>query len=439
MKKILPVLLVVLLLFSHTYAYGSDIKILCDDVLLQTDSPPVIVSDRTYVPIRHIMTALGADVKWADRLREVIIIKDDIALRLSVDKNTAWKNSSQIYIEDAPFIINDRVMVPLRFIAENLDFDVVYDEALREIRINTPKKSKIFYSVKNGVADVAAKYSKTQNIVFTFSKQAPNFIYDFSDIELLYNPSPYVTASGNGMCFLYSASTDWHSPFIVLADKNADGDWKLEHHFTGGYHGYTNTASGTPTARTKSFAFYADGVETDGNNSGFCNEFQILWTNAVQGSNTKKRDGTGREIIEERHTLTFDGEQWVSSVTLYALEDVTLERLYGFQADLSSSWGYEIVYSTSPDIKHHISIESSSENKNTPAVQCSDASNVLEISLDTDYGIGNRAYCSDGISGIFTTSYKKLYFNLINGIPLSIPEGGEVSYRGTYRFYPREY
>lgn len=437
--QVLSILMTILLLFSYAYAYESDIKIYCDGVLLQTDSPPVLASDRTFVPIRHVMTAFGADVKWVERLREVIVTKSDTTIRLSVDKNTAWINGAPIYVDSAPFIVNDRVMVPLRLIAENLEYEVTYDENTREIKINTPQKQKIYYSVKDGIADVAAKYSKSQNIIFTFSQHAPNYIYDFSDIELVYNPSPYVTPSRNGMCFLYTASTDWHSPFMVLADKSDDGDWKFEHHFTGGFHGYTNKAQGTATARTKSFAFYADGAELPQIQEGYCSEFTITWTNAVQGSNTKKQDGSGREIMEERHTLTFDGERWLSSVTLFALEDITIERVYGFQAVLSPAWGSEIIYSTLPDQKFTAGTESNSENKNTPAVRCSDESNVLEISLDTDYGIGNRVYCSDNVPGIFTTSYNKLYFNIVNGIPLSMLQGTEISYRGTYCFYPREY
>ena len=179
MKKILQVLsilMTILLLFSYAYAYESDIKIYCDGVLLQTDSPPVLASDRTFVPIRHIMTAFGADVKWVERLREVIVTKSDTTIRLSVDKNTAWINGAPIYVDSAPFIVNDRVMVPLRLIAENLEYEVTYDENTREIKINTPQKQKIYYSVKDGIADVAAKYSKSQNIIFTFSQHAPNYI-----------------------------------------------------------------------------------------------------------------------------------------------------------------------------------------------------------------------------------------------------------------------
>ena len=131
MKKILQVLsilMTILLLFSYAYAYESDIKIYCDGVLLQTDSPPVLASDRTFVPIRHVMTAFGADVKWVERLREVIVTKSDTTIRLSVDKNTAWINGAPIYVDSAPFIVNDRVMVPLRLIAENLEYEVTYDE-----------------------------------------------------------------------------------------------------------------------------------------------------------------------------------------------------------------------------------------------------------------------------------------------------------------------
>lgn len=45
---------------------------------------------------------------------------------------------------------------------------------------------------------------------------------------------------------------------------------------------------------------------------GYCDRMEILWTNYVQAYNTKKADGTGREVLCERHRMLFDGVRfWV--------------------------------------------------------------------------------------------------------------------------------
>ena len=92
------------------------------------DAPPVIVNDRTLVPVRLITESFGADVTWDPATRTVTITLDGKELRLTIGEKVPGM--------DVPAqIINSRTMVPLRFISEYYNANVVYDSATRTITV----------------------------------------------------------------------------------------------------------------------------------------------------------------------------------------------------------------------------------------------------------------------------------------------------------------
>lgn len=54
----------------------NNIKIAVDGKEVKTDSEPFIYEGRTYVPIRVVSEALGADIDWNDKTKTVEIFKD---------------------------------------------------------------------------------------------------------------------------------------------------------------------------------------------------------------------------------------------------------------------------------------------------------------------------------------------------------------------------
>ena len=96
---------------------------------------PVIENGRTLAPVRAVAEALGAEVAWDSQTREITISKDDIFVRMAVGENVAYVNGTRIQLDAAPQIINDRTLVPVRFIAESFNLTVDWDG--NGIMINT--------------------------------------------------------------------------------------------------------------------------------------------------------------------------------------------------------------------------------------------------------------------------------------------------------------
>ena len=103
------------------------------------DVPPRIIDGRTMVPLRFIGEALGAEVIWNGETRQVAYLLGSRQILLTVDQNTALVGGRMVEFDAAPQIINNRTMVPVRFISQWLGAIVRWDEALKRVEIQYRK------------------------------------------------------------------------------------------------------------------------------------------------------------------------------------------------------------------------------------------------------------------------------------------------------------
>lgn len=99
------------------------------------DQKPILHNNRTLVPIRPIAESLGFEVDWNEEMRTVLIKKGDDQIRLVVSQKIARKNGETVQLDAPAQIVNKRTMVPVRFIAEALDYKVNWDQQAQVVRI----------------------------------------------------------------------------------------------------------------------------------------------------------------------------------------------------------------------------------------------------------------------------------------------------------------
>lgn len=99
------------------------------------DQKPIMQNDRTLVPLRPIAESLGFQVEWNEEARAVSIKKGNDRIRLVVSQKIARKNTEVVPLDVPTQIINNRTMVPVRFVAEALDYDVSWDPNRQTVMI----------------------------------------------------------------------------------------------------------------------------------------------------------------------------------------------------------------------------------------------------------------------------------------------------------------
>lgn len=290
---------------------------------------------------------------------------------------------------------------------------------LKSVIEDSVHENAIKYTVSSDGITFTTEYGSGE-ISITFAKSGVNELPDFTSI------------SRTGAT-LYTYNTDWFGPFVVSASQNADGDNVTSHYFTGGAHNYNNQGGtgASATARNVSFKMYADGKEVTNGAYGNCSNLRFDWVNRVQGYNTTKADGTGREILEERHTLYFDGYEMKCDVELVPLEDLTIEKWYGFQAYVPSWPNINFIGGTNR-IPFVYTDHLTSENSTPNMMICRSTDDHLEIEVDRSFDLGKGIFY-DGTSGMFTSGSKAYCFLIENE---SLEENQRFGARGFYRFRP---
>ncbi|MFR7349040.1 stalk domain-containing protein [Peptoniphilus sp.] len=87
---------------------------------IMMDVVPFIESDRTMLPIRFVAEALGFNVMWNNDDRTVILIDKENIVKIPVDTNKIIVNEKEYISDVKPVIRNDRTMLPIGNIARAL-------------------------------------------------------------------------------------------------------------------------------------------------------------------------------------------------------------------------------------------------------------------------------------------------------------------------------
>ena len=141
MKKKLFLICLAALLAIPAYAVYTHppIQVYVDGNLVTfSDQEPVIVDDRTLVPMRRIFEAMGATVTWSEPLQTITSVRNQDTITMTIGDDTVYRNGTAVYTMDVPAqIMQDRTMVPVRAIAESFGASVGWDGKTYTITIAT--------------------------------------------------------------------------------------------------------------------------------------------------------------------------------------------------------------------------------------------------------------------------------------------------------------
>lgn len=136
-KKIGGAVLAMGLIFSmvNVGAFAQDnVKIMINQVSINANT--FIENGRVMIPLRVVTEELGCDVIWYAEKSQIVIRRPGIELQFTIGENVMQKNGSDISMDVAPVIINDRTYVPLRAVQEALNDTVKWDNDTRTVYID---------------------------------------------------------------------------------------------------------------------------------------------------------------------------------------------------------------------------------------------------------------------------------------------------------------
>ncbi|WP_236703153.1 copper amine oxidase N-terminal domain-containing protein, partial [Paenibacillus xylanivorans] len=121
----------------HTQAATNQTKIILDgqELILPIDVEVVNVRNNIMIPIRVVAENLKFNVNWDQKTQNVNIQQGSNAISLTVGKDQANVQNSTVSLNIAPQMIKNTVVVPIRFVSEEMGLRVGWNNKAKIVTL----------------------------------------------------------------------------------------------------------------------------------------------------------------------------------------------------------------------------------------------------------------------------------------------------------------
>ena len=109
------------------------------------DVPPMLMNDRTMVPMRAIFERLGCAVSWNNDSETATGDRNGKKVSVTIGSDVAVVDGKASKIDQSAVLVNDRTLVPLRFISEAYGAEVMWDNDNQIVTINATVPATAYY------------------------------------------------------------------------------------------------------------------------------------------------------------------------------------------------------------------------------------------------------------------------------------------------------
>jgi len=168
---------------------GNIYTLKVDGEIINSDMPPIIINGRSLVPVRAIFEKLGAKVGWDAESKKVTVSYDGNKIELKINDVNALVNGTKVEMEVPAKIINDRTMVPLRFVGEQLGMEVGWYPEKGEITLDGKKSAvasinDINYKTDGGLEQVKIELDACREYKIMRAANPDRIVVDFPNTKL---------------------------------------------------------------------------------------------------------------------------------------------------------------------------------------------------------------------------------------------------------------
>lgn len=161
---VLPLALALLPLGA--WAQSSNVTVFVNGSRLSFDQPPILQNGRVFVPLRGVFQALGASVVYAGG--KIDATAKGRTVSLTIGSTQALVDGRPQYLDQAPFVVNDRTLIPLRFVAQALGATVNWDEADYSVTIvsayasHPAPRAQVYFTYNAPTGKIAGSSARVQ-------------------------------------------------------------------------------------------------------------------------------------------------------------------------------------------------------------------------------------------------------------------------------------
>lgn len=102
---------------------------------IKLEQAPFILQNRTMVPIRFVSESMGASVLWDSKNQYILIRVEELDIIFKLYQYNVVLNGRIEYVDVPPILVKNRVFVPVGFIGQTLGGIIEWDPKKQSIRI----------------------------------------------------------------------------------------------------------------------------------------------------------------------------------------------------------------------------------------------------------------------------------------------------------------
>jgi basic membrane protein A and related proteins len=127
------------------------------------DQAPVITNSRTFVPIRLVSEAFGADVNYDAATKKVAVLLGATSFEFIIGQKAVKINGDAVLMDAAAYISKaGRTLIPIRFVSEKSGLTVAWNATAHTVTVTS--KAPLTTTVKIGlVTDVGGRGDQSFN------------------------------------------------------------------------------------------------------------------------------------------------------------------------------------------------------------------------------------------------------------------------------------
>lgn len=145
------------------------VKVVVDGSPAYSDQAPVIVNGRVLVALRGVFERLGATVAWDPGSQTVLAQRGATSVALRIGSSQASVNGQPQPLDAPPLLVGGRTMVPLRFISQALGAGVDWDTATSTVQITSQGAAAPPASVPPSTVPPSVSYPPAQTPPATYA------------------------------------------------------------------------------------------------------------------------------------------------------------------------------------------------------------------------------------------------------------------------------
>jgi murein tripeptide amidase MpaA/phage baseplate assembly protein gpV len=132
----------------------KEVNLVINDEKVSLSPSAILLNNRTMVPIRGVFENLGASVSYNASTKSVTVKKADTTVKVKIGSPTAYVNSKKVELDTSPIILKGRTMIPLRFVSEAIGASVKWNTAERTAYITLSEQAQNPETIKSNSVNI---------------------------------------------------------------------------------------------------------------------------------------------------------------------------------------------------------------------------------------------------------------------------------------------